>query len=82
MAAAEVKRPGLALDRTQALAIGAGVLGSEGLCLLLQEGVEGSLDQSAADLQGQLLHDAEADLQARSLRPEGPPGHDFPPLSR
>ena len=40
MAAFEVKRPGLAFDGTEALAVGAGVLGSEGLCLLLQEGGE------------------------------------------
>jgi hypothetical protein len=80
MAAFEAKRPGLALDRTKALAVGARVLGSEGLCLLLQEGVEGSLDQSAADLQGQFLHDAEVDVQSRPLGPERPPGHDFSPL--
>jgi hypothetical protein len=67
MASGEVERPGFALDRTQALAVGTGVLGSEGLCLLFQEGVEGSLDQSAADLQGHSLQDAEANVASGSL---------------
>jgi hypothetical protein len=80
MACCEVECPGFALDRARALAVGTGVLGSEGLCLLFQEGVEGSLDQSAADLKGHFLHDAEADVEPGSLRPEGASGHDFSPL--
>jgi len=80
MAPWEVEGPGFALDRTQALAVGTGVLRSEGLCLLFQEGVEGSLGQSPADLQGYFLHDAEADVGSGSLRPEGASGHDFSPL--
>jgi hypothetical protein len=81
MASWEVECPGFALDRARALTVGTGVLGSEGLCLLFQEGVEGSLDQSAADLEGHFLQDAEADVEPGSLRPEGASGHDFSPLS-
>jgi hypothetical protein len=82
VSALEADRPGLALDRAGALAVGAGLLGAEGGGLLLQEGGEGALDQPAADLQGQLLQGAEADVQARPLGAEGPPGHDFSPPGR
>jgi hypothetical protein len=80
MAPFEVERPGLALDGTKALAVGAGVLGSESLGLLFEQGGDGAFDQSAADLQGQFLHDREADIRSGSLGPEGTPGDDFSPL--
>ena len=82
MAAFEMEPPRLAVDRTEALALRARVFRSEGLCLLFQEGGDGSLDQSAADLPGQILHDAEVDVQPRSVRPEGASGHDFSPRGR
>ena len=82
VAAGEVERPGLALDRTGALTVGTGVLRAEGLGLLLQEGIDGALDQAAGGLQGQLLQVAEVDVQARPLRPESASGNDFAPRGR
>lgn len=82
MAAFEVKGPGLDFDRTELLAVGAGVLFSEGLCLLLEERLHGALDQSAADLQGEFFHDGKADVQAWPLGSEGAAGDDFSPRGR
>jgi hypothetical protein len=79
VAACEVDRPGLALDRAGAVAVRAGVLGAEGLGLLLQEGIDGALDQAAGGLQGHFLQDAEVDVQAGAIRPESTPGDDFSP---
>ena len=78
MAAFEMEPPRLAVDRTEALALRARVFRSEGLCLLFQEGGDGSLDQSAADLPGQILHDAEVDVQPRSVRPKARRATTFP----
>jgi hypothetical protein len=80
VAAGEVERPGLALDRTGALTVGTGVLRAEGLGLLLQEGIDGALDQAAGGLQGHFLQDGAVDVEAGAVRPESTPGDDCSPL--
>ena len=82
VAAGEMQRPGFALDRTESVTGGAGVLWAEGLGLLLQKGIDGALDQAAGGLQGQFLQDAEVDVGAGAVRSESASGHDFAPLGR
>jgi hypothetical protein len=56
------------------------VLGAEGHGLLLQEGIDGALDQAAGGLQGHFLDEGEVDVEAGAVRPESTPGDDFAPL--
>jgi hypothetical protein len=67
-------------ERAEVAAVGAGLLGREGLGLLLQEGGEGALGQAAGGGSGDLFEGEQIDVQARAAVPEGTPGHNFPPL--
>jgi hypothetical protein len=58
------------------------VLLSEGLGLLLQEGGERALGQTASGLQSDRFQGGEIDSQAWSFGAESPPGDNFAPLGR
>jgi hypothetical protein len=82
LTALEVEDARLAADGAGAAAAGAGPGLAEGAGLLLEQRLEGALDQAAGGLLGDLLQGGEVDPQAGALRAEGPPGDDFAPAGR
>ena len=81
-AAVADQRAWLVGDRAQLAAGGAGVVGGEGLGLLLQEGGEGALGQAAGGGGGDLFQGEQIDVQAGAGVTEGAAGDDLAPLGR
>jgi hypothetical protein len=79
LAAFEGQGSVLVADRAKRAAVGAGLLGCEGLGLLLQEGGEGALGQAGHGGSGDLLHGLEVNLGVWARLAEDATGHDFSP---
>jgi hypothetical protein len=62
-------------------AVGAGLLGWEGLRLLLQEGGQGALGQATSRCGGDLLQGHKVDVAAWASFAEDAPSDDFSPAS-
>jgi hypothetical protein len=60
--------------------MGTGLLGSEGLGLLLQQGGQGALGEAGGGRLSDLFHGAEIDVQSRPLLAAGASGDDLAPL--
>jgi len=82
LTAFEVQHPGFAGHGTGPATGRAGLLGAEGLGLLLQEDDEGTLGQARGGFLGQRLQGAEVDVQPWAFGAESTPGHDFSPGDR
>ena len=68
----------LAGNRAEAAALGAGLLGTQGVGLTLQEGFEGALDETLGGGLGDLLHSIEIEVEGVVA---GASGDDLTPLS-
>jgi hypothetical protein len=67
-------------EDTRPSAIRTGLLLAQGLGLLFEEGLQGSLGETGGRSEGDLLHGREIDIESRPLVPVGATGHDFAPL--
>jgi len=67
----------LVIDRTEGATIGTGMLGTEGLGLLMQENAESALGQASSGSGGDLLHGGEVEGSGLG---EGASSDDFPPF--
>jgi hypothetical protein len=71
----------LIADAAKVAAVGTGLLSSQSLVLLLQEGGEGALGQATSGSSGDLLQGLKVDLGAWARLAEDTPGDDFTPAS-
>jgi len=76
-----VKRALLTAGDTRSSAAGAGLLLTQGVGLLFEEGLQGALGQSGGSGVGDLLHGIEIDVEPGPVVAEGASGDDFAPLS-
>jgi hypothetical protein len=79
LAALDGQGPVLVADGAKVAAVGAGLLGSEGLGLLLHEGAEGARGQATSGGRSDLLHGLKVDLVARARLTEDATSDDFAP---
>ena len=80
LGALHVERTFLTTEDTRPSAIGARLLLAQGLGLLFEEGLQGSLGEPGGGGEGELLHGSEIDVESRPLVTVGASGHDFAPL--
>jgi hypothetical protein len=78
--AADIEGSGFPADAAEAATGRTGLLLSEGLRLLLQEGGERSFGQPRGSSQSHLLHGGQIDVGSRSLLAKGTSGNYFTPL--
>lgn len=77
---ADSERPRLALNGTGSPAGGTGLLGTQGLGLLFEAGLQGSFGQAGGRGLGDLFHGVEIDVEARAGVAKRTAGDDFSPL--
>jgi len=80
LAAVDVQGPCLAPHGAGAPAVGAGLLRTEGLGLLLQGGGESAFGQPGGGRGGELLQGGEIEVEAGAGVTEGPAGDNWAPL--
>jgi hypothetical protein len=80
LAAVEGQRAVLALDRAGPPTVGAGLLCSQPLGLLLEQDAEGAFADACGGGTRNVLHRLEINFRARSRVAEGASGDDFAPL--
>jgi hypothetical protein len=70
----------LTAEDTRPSAVGTGRLLAQGMGLLFEEGLQGSLGETGGRGEGDLLHGGEIDVESRPLVPVGASGDNFAPL--
>jgi hypothetical protein len=80
LAALHRQGPILVIDPARSAAVGARLLGSQGLRLLLQEGAQRTLGQASSGGRGELLKGLEVDGLIGTRLAKSTPGDDLSPL--
>ena len=80
LGALHMERAFLTAEDTRPSAVGTGLLLAQGMGLLFEEGLQGSLRETDGRGESDLLHGSEIDVESRPLVTVSAAGHDFAPL--
>jgi hypothetical protein len=80
LCALNLERAFLTTEGTRSSAVGTGLLLTQGVGLLFEEGLQGALGETGSGGVSNLLHCIEIDVEPRPVVAEGASGDDFAPL--